>query len=206
MTLNKELMAEARKSLEGKWGLAAGGTAIYIVILGIIQIIPFAGPLIGLIIGGPFVLGYVLFTIRISRGQPAISSMVFDGFKNFAVALGAYLLMCIFIFLWCLLLIVPGIIAAMAYAMTLFILADNPNIGSLEAIRASKKMMMGYKMKYFCLNWRFFWWMLLCLLTLGIGFFWLMPYMYVTFAKFYDDIKPKPETPKEEIAEAPAAA
>ncbi len=191
MAHNKELMAQARNALAGRWGLAAVATLLYIVVMAIAEIIPIAGVVIGLLIGGPFVLGYVLFTLSISRGLEAKSSMIFDGFKNFAISLGTYLLMAIFTILWCLLLIVPGIIAALSYSMAFFILAENPNIGSLEAITASKKMMMGYKWKYFCLNWRFFWWGLLCVLTLGIGFLWLMPYMYVSFAKFYEDIKPK---------------
>jgi uncharacterized membrane protein len=88
-----------------------------------------------------------------------------------------------------LLLIVPGIIAALSYSMTYFIIAENDSIGSLEAITKSKEMMRGNKWKLFCLCCRFLGWILLCILTIGIGFLWLYPYMMVSFAKFYDDIK-----------------
>ncbi|GHT57847.1 hypothetical protein FACS18945_2990 [Bacteroidia bacterium] len=90
---------------------------------------------------------------------------------------------------WSLLLIIPGIIAAISYSMTFYIIADDPAISAMDAINKSKKMMYGYKMKYFCLSLRFLGWALLCILTLGIGFLWLMPYIQVTFAKFYDDLK-----------------
>jgi uncharacterized membrane protein len=68
-------------------------------------------------------------------------------------------------------------------------LADDNSIKAMEAIDKSKKMMDGYKWKYFCLGLRFLGWALLCILTLGIGFLWLMPYMQVSMAKFYDDVK-----------------
>ena len=87
-----------------------------------------------------------------------------------------------------LLLIIPGIIAALSYAMTYYIIVDNESIGALEAIRQSKEMMRGNKWKLFCLGLRFFGWSLLCLLTLGIGYLWLIPYMAISFAKFYGDI------------------
>jgi len=97
--------------------------------------------------------------------------------------------MIIFTVLWTLLLIIPGIIAAISYSMTFFIMADDDSIDAMAAIDKSKAMMNGYKMKYFRMNLRFLGWSLLCFLTLGIGFLWLIPYMYVSYVKFYDDIK-----------------
>jgi uncharacterized membrane protein len=88
-----------------------------------------------------------------------------------------------------LLLIIPGLIAAYSYSMTFYILADNKSMGALEAIKKSKEMMNGNKWKLFRLSFRFFWWMLLSIVTLGIGLLWLIPYMSVSFATFYDDIK-----------------
>ena len=79
------------------------------------------------------------------------------------------------VFLWSLLLFVPGIIAAYSYSLTFFIIADEPGVGVTEAIRRSKLMMQGNKWKLLCLQMRFFWWALLCELTLGIGLLWLVP-------------------------------
>lgn len=115
---------------------------------------------------------------------------LFDGFQRFGTALGAYLLTGIFIFLWTLLLIVPGIMAGLSYAMTYFIIADDPTIGPLQAITKSKEMMRGHKWKLFLLHWRFLGWVLLCILTLGIGILWLVPYVSTSLAHFYEDIRP----------------
>ena len=92
-----------------------------------------------------------------------------------------------FISLWSLLLVIPGIIAAFRYAMAFFILADDENCGPLEALSRSKEMINGNKWKYFCLCWRFFGWALLCSF-LPIGWLWLIPYMQTSLAAFYEDV------------------
>ena len=191
-TENLVLMQMARKSLKDKWGLAIGTFVVYMLIIGAIQTTTEFFPLVGLLllaISGPMALGIAIFSINISRNQDARLEQVFQGFNNFNTSLGAYLLMLLFTFLWTLLLIIPGIIAVLSYSMTFYILADDNSIGAMEAIDKSKKMMDGYKWKYFCLGLRFIGWSLLCILTLGIGFLWLLPYMQVSMVKFYDDIK-----------------
>jgi len=190
-TENVVLMQMAKESLKDKWGIAIGTTLVYMIIVGSLSIIPIAGSIGTLIIAGPFAVGLAIFSLSISRNQETRFELIFQGFNNFATALGAYLLMILFTFLWMLLLIIPGIIAALSYSMTFFILADDSSIGAMEALDKSKKMMDGYKWKYFCLGLRFFGWALLCILTLGIGFLWLMPWMQVTMAKFYEDVKAK---------------
>jgi uncharacterized membrane protein len=192
ITENVVLMRNARESLTGKWGLAIGTFVIYFIISGAIQAISREIPSVGiisLIIGGPFALGIATFSLALSRNQDARLEQIFQGFNNFGTALVAYLLMILFIVLWALLLIVPGIIAAISYSLTFFILSEDPSMKAMDAIDKSKKMMDGYKWKYFCLMLRFIGWSLLCLLTLGIGFLWLVPYIQVTLAKFYDDVK-----------------
>ncbi len=188
-TENVVLMRMARESLKGKWGLAIGGFVVYMLICLSLQLIPIAGPIASLIIMGPLVLGLSIFSLAISRNQEAKLEQIFQGFNNFGTALGAYLLMLLFVLLWTLLLIVPGIIAALSYSLTFYILADDNSIGAMDAIKKSKKMMDGYKWKYFCMGLRFLGWAILCVFTLGIGFLWLMPYMQVSLAKFYDDVK-----------------
>lgn len=189
MKENKELMAEARASLSGNWGLAVGTFLVYIIIVGTLQVIPVIGGVIGLFIAGPMSVGICMFTLSLSRDKNARLEQIFEGFKNYGSVLGAYLLMVVFIFLWALLLIIPGIIAGLAYSQTFYILAEDDTIGSMDALRKSKEMMNGYKWKYFCLGLRFIGWALLCLLTLGIGFLWLSPYIQVSYAKFYEDLK-----------------
>ena len=186
---NKELMAEARESLSGNWGLAIATFLVYGIIISIFQVIPTVGSVLALFIAGPMLVGVSMFSLSLSRGESARLEQIFEGFKNYGTVLGAYLLMVLFIFLWMLLLIIPGIIAAIAYSQTFYILAEDDTIGSMDALKKSKEMMDGYKWKYFCLGLRFIGWALLCILTLGIGFLWLSPYIQVSYAKFYEDVK-----------------
>jgi uncharacterized membrane protein len=179
----------ARESLQGKWGLAIGTNVLYILAAIAIQAVPKIGTFISLIISGPLALGLTIFSLSISRNQDAKTEQLFQGFNKFGTAAGAYLLTILFSLLWGLLLIVPGIIAAISYSMTFYILADDDSISAMDAIDKSKKMMDGYKWKYFRLILVFFGLALLCILTLGIGFLWLLPYIQVSNAKFYDDLK-----------------
>ena len=98
-------------------------------------------------------------------------------------------LMSLKVWLWSLLLVIPGIIMAHAYAMTPYILEEHPEIGAWEASRVSQKMMRGHKFRLFRLNLSFIGWALLCVPTLGVGFLWLVPYMQMSQAAFYSDLK-----------------
>jgi uncharacterized membrane protein len=186
---NIDLMRKSREALEGKWGLAIGTFLVFTIITSIPGSIKSQGYIISLIIGGPFLLGATFFSLSIARGKEARLEQIFEGFNRFGTALGAYLLMMLYVLLRTLLLIIPGIIAALGYSMSFYIIADDPSIKAEEALRKSKTMMDGFKLKLFYLHLRFFLLALLCILTLGIGFLWLIPYSHITMAKFYDDVK-----------------
>ena len=192
-TENRDLMTQAREVLKGRWGLAIGAVVIVFLILMGVQIIPEAGGIVSFVISGPMMVGLLGFCLSISRKQEVNLAQVFDGFSKFLVSFAAYALQLIFVLLWALLLIVPGIIAAISYSMTYFIIAENESIGPLQAITRSKEMMRGNKWKFVCLNLRLFGWAILCVVTCGLGFLWLFPYLYISFAQFYDDIKPTAE-------------
>ncbi|MEQ1561498.1 MAG: DUF975 family protein [Nitrospira sp.] len=193
-TANKVLIKQARESLKGQWGTVIGVGVFYFLLIMAIQNIPKSGGILSMIISGPMGLGLAMFYLSVSRNKNANFEQIFEGFKRFQTSLITYLLMVLYILLWSLLLIVPGIIASISYSMTFFILADDASIGPREALDKSKKMMMGYKWKLFCLGFRFFGWAILAVLTFGIGFIWLIPYMQVADAKFYDDIKDRGES------------
>lgn len=189
-TPNGELMAKAREALAGRWGLAIGAFLLMMVLSIVAQILPLIGIVIGILVTGPLTLGMAMFTLALARQDEAVRvGMIFDGFGRFGSAIGAYILMNIFILLWALLLIVPGIMAALSYSMTYYVLADNPGIGPLEAINRSKKMMRGKRWKLFCLGLRFVGWMLLGMLALFIGLLWVTPYYMTSIAFFYEDVK-----------------
>lgn len=191
-TENTKLMQQARASLDLKWGIAIITFLIYNIIVGSLSVIPILGSIGALILAGPFSYGLATFSMAIARNQKEDIKQIFEGFNNFANCLIAYLLMALYVILWSLLFIIPGIIAAISYSMVFYIMVDEPEIGPEAALRKSKEMMYGYKWKFFRLNIRFFGWSLLCILTLGIGFLWLIPYMHVTYVKFYEDIKNDP--------------
>jgi len=188
-TENRVLMAQARAALKGKWGLAIGTFVVYLLVVGAGQAIPKVGGLISTLITGPMSIGLAMFALSLSRAQDAQLEQIFGGFKQFGVGLGAYLLTVLFVVLWSLLLIVPGIIAAFAYSQTFYIIAEDNSIGPLDAIAKSKAMMRGNKWKFFCLGCRFIGWIFLGVLSLGIGFLWLFPYFWISGAQFYDDLK-----------------
>jgi len=189
MTPNAELLSQAKKSLTGKWGVAIATFVVYLILSVALQSIPTLGIIVGLVLSGPFALGLCIFSVNIARNREARLEQMFDGFKNWGTAIAAYLLTAVFVLLWLLLLIVPGIIAALSYSLTLYILVDEPELGAYEAIDKSKMMMDGYKIKLLGLTFMFIGISLLCVLTLGIGFLWAGPWMQVTMAKFYDDVK-----------------
>ena len=109
--------------------------------------------------------------------------------KKYWHKLWGMLLMYIFIILWSFLLFIPGIIKAFSYAMTPFILEENPELSANEAIDRSRAMMKGHKFDLFWLLLSFIGWFLLSLLTLGIGGLWLSPYQQTAVAAFYEDVK-----------------
>ena len=142
-TANRDLMLQAREALKDRWGLAIGANVIYLVIVIAAQSIPKVGSGIGIIVGAPMIVGVSGFFLCLARKQDAQLVQIFDGIKRFWTCLGASLLKIAFVFLWALLLIIPGIMAAYSYAMVYFILAENDSIGPLEAIAKSKEMMRG---------------------------------------------------------------
>jgi uncharacterized membrane protein len=91
--------------------------------------------------------------------------------------------------LWSILFIIPGIIKALAYSQAPYIIAENPNMPVMEALRLSERMMKGKKWDFFVLNLSFFGWALLSIPTLGLLTIWLEPYMQMSAVNFYNDVK-----------------
>lgn len=189
MRSNSELRMIAREQLRGKWGIAVLLCLVVGIIAGLLGSIPYAGPVIGIIISGPLLLGLISCFMKLVRKEDFKFENLFDGFKNFSSALILQILINIFVFLWTLLLIIPGIIAIYRYAMSFYILYDNPDMGAQEALNKSKEMMVGYKWKLFCLHFSFIGWAILSVLTCGIGFLWLVPYINTSNANFYENLK-----------------
>ncbi len=144
--------------------------------------------LIMAIVLSPIVVGTMLVYLRISRGQEARVRDMFSPISRFLKIAGLFLYVFIKIFLWSLLFIIPGIIAAYRYAMAFYIAADDPNVGIVEAVERSKAMMKGNKWRLFVFQLSFIGWVLLSPLTFGILWLWLFPYMETAHMNFYNSL------------------
>ncbi len=128
--------------------------------------------------------GYSKYCLRLTRGEQAGYSTLIEGFNVAGRVILTSLLMSVFITLWSMLFVIPGIIAAYRYSQAIYCLIDDPAIGPLEAIRRSKAMMRGQKFNLFVLQLTFIGWYFLAsgivaLVTaavaalLGTHFLWL---------------------------------
>ena len=156
--------------------------------------------------------GYNSYVLRISRGEESRYEHLLEGFGLAVKVVLLDVLQAMFIFLWSLLFLIPGIIASYRYSQAVFCLLDDPEISPMEALRRSTRMMQGHKMELFSVQLSFFGWMLLqVLVTNGIGLavgsmlgqehfmvsvasyvlsgvvsLILFPYMQLTFAQYYN--------------------
>ena len=190
LKLNSELRAVSRTTLSGNWMMAALATLVYLLIAGGISSIQVAGSVLAIIVTYPLAYGFaILFLDLFREGKPIDIGKLFDGFKDFGRVWGTLILVAIYTILWTCLLIIPGIVKSYSYALTPFILKDEPELKYNAAIEKSMHMMNGYKMKLFLLDLSFIGWMILSVLTLGIGLLFLQPYMNTARAAFYEDLK-----------------
>ena len=186
---NKSIRAEARNRLSGNWGQPIGVFSIYLLITIVLQNIPFIGPIALIFVAGPLTLGFTIYFLKFLKNEESNLNQLFEGFKNYGSVLVTYLLYTIYILLWTLLFIIPGIIAQMKYSQVWFIMAEDNEISGNDALKKSKEMMDGFKMQYFLLALSFIGWILLAMLTCGIGLLWVVPYIQTSYAKFYEALK-----------------
>lgn len=184
------------------WGMLAVITLVYSLITGACAGLSWigVGAVALLILGGPLLVGYKMIAKKAMDGETVKIDTLFDGFKDFTRTLVLYLLNTIFVFLWTLLLIVPGIIKSYSYSMSYYILIDNPDLSSDEARKKSMEMMKGHKWKLFCLDFSFIGWGILCVLTFGILSFWIQPYQECARVNFYNNLIAENSEPEHNAA------
>lgn len=218
MQLNSELRAQARERLEGQWGTFVLMTFLMLVIQTILQIPGYIGSLLEVLspenvlaslsfsnisnilslLALPLSWGLTVSLLRNHREESVDLENLFDGFRGgrYTRVFCALFLVRLFTFLWTLLLIIPGIMKAFSYALTPYILLDEPELTARQAITRSCEIMQGRRWKLFCLSLSFIGWGILSLLTFGIGFLWLVPYMNASVAAFYEDARAEYEASK----------
>lgn len=222
MTASNYYRAVAREKLAGKWGTAILIALVAFYLGGLIassnvdinisidedtQIkiesvlyLPFTllglGGILGIaqfILGGVVRQGFAVSLLKQHDGEETGIGDLFSQFYRFGDGFCLYLLEGLYVFLWMLLFIIPGIIAAYRYAMAPFIMAENEDMTASEAINVSKELMEGHKAELFFLDLSFFGWGLLNVLTMGIGSIALNPYKNAAYTAFYRNLCPKVE-------------
>ena len=211
MQLNSELRAQARERLEGQWGTFVLMTFLMLVIQTILQIPGYIGSLLEILspenvlaslsfsnisnilslLALPLSWGLTVSLLRNHREESVDLENLFDGFRGgrYTRVFCALFLVNLFTILWTLLLIIPGIMKAFSYALTPYIVMDEPELTARQAITRSCEIMEGRRWKLFCLYLSFIGWGILCILTFGIGILWLVPYMNASVAAFYEDAR-----------------
>lgn len=192
--------------LEGNWSTMVLLTFLYIVIAeGVFRALTLTCQLLwhapeaklaGSLLSIPITLvllpvqwSYVASFLRLRNGEQVKVNNLFDCFKDYTRIFVTKLLQFIYTMLWTMLFIVPGVMKSYSYAMTDFILLDDPTISDDKAIDKSMKMMEGHRMELFMLDLSFIGWALLAILTCGLGFLLLSPYVNAAHAEFYEDLK-----------------
>ncbi len=194
---SRDFRAKAREALGGgifksPWLYALLVSLIASAILGFASF-----TLVGaIILAGPISFGLTRYFLSLSRkGDEKNLGTLFSGFStDFGGTLLLGLMEAIFVLLWSLLFVIPGIVKSYSYSMAFYIKADHPEYDWKQCINESKKMMHGHKWQLFCLQLSFIGWIIVGSLCLGIGTLWVTPYMYAATTSFYEHLKGEPET------------
>lgn len=215
--ISRDFRAWAREALKGRWGAAVAVALVGSLLGGGLDLTASAGSgstgeaagllnsiprdvwamlltisvvsmLLAIVIGGAVQMGICTFNIKLMKREDARFSDLFSQFHRLWKGFCMQFMIGLFIMLWSLLFFIPGFIAAYRYAMVPYLLAEFPELSVMEAFRESKRLMKGNKWQLFCLHISFIGWVLLGMLSMGIGMLWVTPYQYAAEAAFYMDV------------------
>ena len=198
-----EIKEQAKAQLKGKvWSLFLCALVVSIItgiFSGISTALTQAGnqllgsciSLIGsILVTPPLTIGLVKVYLNVTYGEEPSVGTVFEPFKtSYGKSIALTFLVGIFVMLWSLLLLIPGIIMAYAYSQSFRIMVENPELSPMECIKESKRIMNGRKMDLFVLQLSFIGWILLVCVTFGIAAIYVYPYMQLAETNFYHRIK-----------------
>tara|TARA_B110000438_G_C15811296_1_gene649774 strand:- start:685 stop:1293 length:609 start_codon:yes stop_codon:yes gene_type:complete len=144
---------------------------------------------VSMLVAAPLALGFSIYALNLFRNGSADYNNIFDGFKSLGKSLGVYFLMILLVLFGIVLLIVPGIILGLGLSMAYFVMIDKPELGVVDTLKESWKIMKGNKTKLFGLSLRFIPWAILGFLCFVIGIIFVLPWMQLSYASFYEEIK-----------------
>ena len=148
------------------------------------------GFLLSILVFNPLIVGCYRFFLQNSRG-PAELNELGAGFRgDWGNVVLVMFLKNLFLALWTMLFIIPGIVKAYAYRMVPYILKEHPELSGTQAITLSRRMMKGHKGDAFVLDLSFLGWIILSALTFGIlHLFYVGPYIQATDAELYKVVR-----------------
>ena len=144
--------------------------------------------LVGIVIGIAGV-AYNKYILKLVRGEePEFNDIIETIKERWLSILLVELIVGVVVSVCAIFFVIPGIIMALAYAMTGYLVVDT-DLEAMEVVKKSRAMMKGYKWNYFVFGLSFIGWILLVPFTLGILIIWLMPYVIVSMALYYENLK-----------------
>ena len=198
ISMNFNVAGQTIKSIGTNGGVDSEVGAFILASLPIIIIASLFAAVIYFALGSFIGVGYAKFNLNLVDKKNAAFETLFEYFSHWKTTTIARLLRALYVFLWSLLFIIPGIVAGFSYAMTDYILAEDPELTADEAISQSKSIMMGNKWRFFCLQISFIGWDILATLAFGIGHLWLTPYKQAAYAAFYREVSGTEFYPEED--------
>lgn len=191
---NSDIRSRAREALGGQifsrnWLLSLAAIAILSLVINLAS--QMTCGIASVILAGPLYVGLHITFLRLVRRERDMEiGSLFEGCTNgFGENVKLGIMYSLYITLWSLLFIIPGIIKSYSYALIYYIKADHPEYGWRECFDESERMMQGNKWRFFCLNLSFIGWSLLGSLACGIGVLWVSPYIQASTAVFYEELK-----------------
>ena len=199
ISMNFNVAGQTIKSIGTNGGVDSEVGAFILASLPIIIIASLFAAVIYFALGSFIGVGYAKFNLNLVDKKNAAFETLFEYFSHWKTTTIARLLRALYVFLWSLLFIIPGIVAGFSYAMTDYILAEDPELTADEAISQSKSIMMGNKWRFFCLQFSFIGWDILATIAFGVGHLWLTPYKQAAYAAFYREVSGTEFYPEEEL-------
>lgn len=194
------LKSNAKAQLKGKWGSAVlsflVGVIITSIFSGISNFVDSNGlkavlEILTLLVTGAICYGFCNISLMFANNNDIEIGDLFSGFngKVYLKTLGLTILVGLAVIIGFVLLIIPGIVVGLMYSQSFFILCEDNNKGIIQCMKESSDMMKGHKWELFVLELSFILWDILCIITFGIASLWVTPYIYVTYANYYKELK-----------------
>lgn len=164
--------------------------ALVAIVIGAVSFLGFIAMVIRALVANPIEVGGRRFFRKNAVDQETPFATLAEGFQNYGHVIVTLLVRDVFIVLWSLLFVIPGIMKSYSYRMVPYIVKDNPELSPTETLALSAQMMKGNRWQAFVMDLSFIGWMLLGVVTLNLGnIFWTAPYMNATDAELYLELK-----------------